>query len=751
MLGHFAYESLLIDSQDQIVAVYDADVRLVAIYGDYAKAERYGSTKAAEALGRTPEESMADSHATMLREIIERVIERQEPESIQGGFRIQQQRISFRADFSPLQTPEGRFTILRLLDISDQQDLLRELNQSDEHYRHMVEQALDVFMDLDLKGRVQYVSPNASRVLGHAPEKLLGIGMMALIHPDDRENMRQCLRSVIHRDESDTFVYRFHHGDGRWIWLEPSARRYRGADGAQRIGSVTRDVTKQVLALRKTEQSDRRYRILADSAFSLVAEVNETGEVLFVSPRFRERLGKPELIIGADFGRICHPDDVSRLIRIVRRILDGMPVEPFVTRFADGVGGWWYGELLGTVLANEDGRGRILIFGRDITDDLEEQEARSALEERLSSGELARGVADLATDVAHNLNNLLAIAVGSADMLKRELPTDSPAERRIEEIIRASTDASALSRQLGMIARGGETSQFETIDLVELVHHIEPLLLTSITPGSQLRLVLQRDPCWIDADASQLGQLLVTLVRNACKAIGDDGGEVTVSVAEAASGLEGERWVVLAVEDDGSGLDGHPGNRILAPDFAAQSPEFGQTVPRRITEAHGGVIRVGSPVGPGTRIGIRLPLLSLDGALAIQNEAGPDSGSLGRVLVADRDPAACKIASQLLAQAGYQAVGADHAAAVLELVAAEPDLVCALIDFEMWRNSPISFASEIRARRPQLPVIWLTGVADEPPAEAPNLETVRKPLQLETLTAKLQQAGVAPGSEIRPR
>jgi PAS domain S-box-containing protein len=745
MLGEFKHEALLVDNDERTIAVYDDRARLVAVYGDREHAERVTGFDATRALGKGPDHVAPPLVAEQLVALVQRVIATGKSESLDRDIELHERKLHYKGEFSRLLTSDGPFVVLTLSEIEEQQSQQTAADKTGERYRQMIEQAADLFVEIDSRGRVVYVSSNALRILGLPAENLHGVSPAERIHPDDQGTMRSWIGDLVRDGSPEVITVRFQHGDGRWIWLESSGRRYNGSRGVH-VAMLARDVTQRVLAERRLADSNRRHRLLANSAFPLVVEISESGLTRSISPRLAARIGQPvEKLLGAELGAFVHPADTPRALRVFRRILDGVPIEPYMLRFTDGRGAWWYAELMGSVLSSGEDENQIMFFGRDITDELAEQERQRARDNQLWSSERAESVALVARGVAHDLNNLLSISLGIADLLRDELQAESASRQRIDDIISASSSAAALSRQLAAVTRTGELAQFETLDLVETIRSLKPLLRAAMNPGIRMHFDLGRAPRWVDADPSQISQLLVNLVRNAAESIDGGRGVVAIDIHEARTTADDELRVALSVKDTGSEIDPSALNRIFDVGFEAEREGRGVdlTVARRIVDGHGGEIRAELPEGGGTRIVVELPLL--DRAPTLEPRA-PSTQALaaitsasGKILVVDDDIGIRKVVSQALGRAGFETTQANNAKDALELLDRESDLVCALVDVILPGTSGVELAQQISERRPTLPVLWMTGDPELLPAEASRESWIRKPFRLAKLLERIKE------------
>ena len=133
-----------------------------------------------------------------------------------------------------------------------------ELRESEQRYRAIAESSRDVIIELSGQGEVLHVTPNASEILGLAPQDLLGPHQDKWIHPDDRADVRERVTKMLETGDSEHLTFRVQHPDGGWRFLDTTGTAYRAADGETRGILVSRDVTAQRLAKEALRESQER-------------------------------------------------------------------------------------------------------------------------------------------------------------------------------------------------------------------------------------------------------------------------------------------------------------------------------------------------------------------------------------------------------------------------------------------------------------------------------------------------------------
>ncbi|MBW3658398.1 MAG: PAS domain S-box protein [Actinobacteria bacterium] len=254
----------------------------------------------------------------------------------------------------------------------------------------------------------------------------------------------------------------------------------------------------------------------------------------------------------------------------------------------------------------------IVLLVRDVTDD-------RRTEERLRELQKAESLATLAGGVAHDFNNLLVSVQSWAGMAAEDVSDSEMVTTALEHIQRASRRAAELARSMLAYAGRG-TFELEPTDLNDVVREMSGLLKAAISRKTEVVIEPTRPLPTVLVDATQVRQVVMNLVTNAAEAIGDRPGSIHLrtssvelpAVHEDASdgdSLPPGAYVVIEVEDTGSGMDGSTMSRIFDPFFTTKftGRGLGLAASSGIVRAHGGAIRVESRPGEGSVFRVFLP------------------------------------------------------------------------------------------------------------------------------------------------
>ncbi len=212
----------------------------------------------------------------------------------------------------------------------------------------------------------------------------------------------------------------------------------------------------------------------------------------------------------------------------------------------------------------------------------------------------------LSGGIAHDLNNMLGILVGMADLIKSTLPTQDPLQESVDLILQTLTRASSLSEKMLDFAR--QTPQAKAaIDLTALLRELQSLTRTALPPGVDASFDVAPGTWMIEGDENVLLSALLNLVINAGEAL-PEGGTVRVSGQGAP-----ERRFKIVVEDNGTGMDPETVSRVFEPFYSTKLEQkgtgLGLSLAKKTIQDHGGSISVDSTPGRGTRVSVSLPLV----------------------------------------------------------------------------------------------------------------------------------------------
>jgi CheY-like chemotaxis protein/two-component sensor histidine kinase len=353
--------------------------------------------------------------------------------------------------------------------------------------------------------------------------------------------------------------------------------------------------------------------------------------------------------------------------------------------------------------------------------------------------------------VAHDVNNCLQVMlneVGDLDLALSEQPPDTErATQSTEALLASLRTAAEVCARILTFAKGTPVSQ--GADASKVLRESMPILSKLTRPKVMLSVDAAEAPLWVPLDATQLQQVIMNLVLNACHAVGDSG---TIRVELGEDGDRAEPSVRLRVVDQGCGIPSAILPRIFDPYFStrpgSEGTGLGLSIVHGMVRAAGGEILVDSEVGRGTRFDVILPK-----GMPAKNRAAPPSAlaapspspsptSAQHVLIVDDFSPILGAMDKAFRIAGYSNVCVGSAEEALSWLESGSPEICGLVsDVRLPGMSGLELAERLRARWPELPIVFLSGDVGNVPQLAKlgqRMAVLSKPFQLKALVECFQ-------------
>jgi len=361
---------------------------------------------------------------------------------------------------------------------------------------------------------------------------------------------------------------------------------------------------------------------------------------------------------------------------------------------------------------------------QEIADRRRAETHRAHLESELRHAQKMEAVGTLAAGVAHDFNNILTVIMGYADVASLTLPDQSESINALEGIVRATRQAGEITQSLLTLSRKGLT-QKTPVKLGELVADSMRMLRGALPESIEFTTEISPDDAWVEADATQLQQVVVNLVVNARDAM-PDGGRLRVSVhprrtdssdLQAVASTQDRGRATLAVEDSGIGMPQEVRSRLFEPFFTTKPREqgtgLGMAIVHGIITKHNGKIEVDSREGHGTRIAVTLPCC--EPPVPSEAPSVSDSANGGHnetILVVDDQSQVRSILAARLCSSGYHVLQASDGVEALEVFEAHRKQVrVVVIDLDLPKMSGLTCLRKMRKRQPGLLAVIVTGHA----------------------------------------
>jgi PAS domain S-box-containing protein len=522
----------------------------------------------------------------------------------------------------------------------------------------------------------------------------------------------------------------------------------------------TRELARRKRAEAALRTNEDRYRLLAENAGDLVAELNADGLYEYVSPSHQTVLGYvPDELLGRDPLELIHPADREETRAATERIIaSGIP-DTRIYRFRHRNGEWRWIEVYGRAFSTTSGDTHLLVVAQDISERQRAEEQQLKLEAQMQQTQKLESLGVLAGGIAHDFNNFLLPILGNARLAEDELEPGSPARRFIERVTTAALRASELSNQLLAYAGRGKLAT-ERVDLRALLQETADLLHTAISRKVELKYELPDSLLPIEGDSAQLRQVILNLITNGSEAIGDGHGVVTIgagtidadsrylSETHLGAGLPAGCYVYLDVRDTGCGMDEETQAKIFDPFFTTKftGRGLGLAALLGIVRAHQGALRVESEPGRGTTFRLLFPCLAGSRAIPEAKSTRPvEWRGSGTILVVDDEEAVRELLEEVIPRYGMSVVAAkDGREAVKRFREHAPEIAAVLLALTLPEIGGVEAFLGIRRIRPDARVILSSGYSEVDFADRLAGQEVNgflhKPYQPEELIEKLRQA-----------
>jgi PAS domain S-box-containing protein len=266
------------------------------------------------------------------------------------------------------QYAELAHTIKKAVDGRRQQEALRK---SEIRFRSIIQNSDDIIIVVNREGTITYSSPAAGKILGYSEHGLLGKNPLDLVHPDDRDRIRQTLAGLSNKNSLPRLhEYRAKKADGSYVYLESIGSNLLDLPEINGLVITSRDITKRRAAEEALKKSEVRFRSIIQNSNDFIIVVNRKGTVVYSSPAYGKMAGYPEgSLTGRDPLEIVHPDDLERVKEALVQSFDKdhirSPIE-YRARKADG--SYMDVESVSSYLLDVPEVNGIVITTRDITD-----------------------------------------------------------------------------------------------------------------------------------------------------------------------------------------------------------------------------------------------------------------------------------------------------------------------------------------------------------------------------------------------
>ncbi|MCH4893206.1 response regulator [Sphingomonas sp. SFZ2018-12] len=400
---------------------------------------------------------------------------------------------------------------------------------------------------------------------------------------------------------------------------------------------------------------------------------------------------------------------------------------------------------------------------RERTAELEETLARlkaeTAERERaqasLRQSQKMEAVGQLTGGIAHDFNNMLTGIIGSLDLMRRRIANGEfdKLDRYMDAATTSAERAAALTQRLLAFSRR-QSLDPQPLAINQLIESMRPLIERALPERIELVLALDETVSNALADTNQLENAVLNLVLNARDAMPEGGrlvietrmADVAATDVQTRPGLPVGRFVVVSVSDSGVGIPPEVLDKVFDPFFTTkplgQGTGLGLSMVYGFAQQSGGAVRVHSQVGLGTSVTLFLPVTEAMPAVVGENTAATPLGEGECVLLVEDDPAVRMLVREVLNELRYQAIEVAEPARALPLLASDMPIDLMISDVGMPGMTGRELADIARSHRPDLPILFITGYAQNATLRSgflgENMAMITKPFSLDELATRIR-------------
>lgn len=628
-------------------------------------------------------------------------------------------------------------SLLSAFDVTERRRAEDELRESEERFRSLADSA-PIFIWTAMPDRqIDFFNATWRNFTGRPMEEDTGWGWMQVIHPEDLDGTVATYETSFDARVPYSMRYRLRRHDGEYRWiLEHGTPRY-APDGAFLgfIGACL-DIHETVLAEEEIRASEERFRGLVETV-PVGIWAWDGVDVLMVNAALERLLGFPrEQLTRRDFlGSRMPPDDRAMIRARAAQRMAGEPVDPpyVEIRMTDARDRVLTFELHSTIVTLA-GQRVWLNSVIDVTERRAAEEERRRLDHQMQQTQKLESLGILAGGIAHDFNNLLVAILGNAGLALLELPPESPARQTVQAIETAAQRAADLTRQ--MLAYSGKGKfVIEPLNLSRVVEEMAHLLEVSVSKRAVLKYHFAPNLPPIEADATQVRQVIMNLITNASDAIGDRSGVISISTGMQhcdraylresyldADLPEGD-YVYIEVADTGEGMDEATRARIFDPFFTTKftGRGLGLAAVLGIVRGHRAAIKLYSEPGRGTTFKVLFPAARPSTARAPEPAPRPEpeaaTAPRGTVLVVDDDETVRTVTRRILERSGFTVLLAPDGLQALQVYRATPGVALVILDMTMPHMDGEECFRELRHLDPTVRVLLTSGYNEQDATE----------------------------------
>ncbi|MDP8218445.1 MAG: response regulator [Candidatus Theseobacter exili] len=467
-------------------------------------------------------------------------------------------------------------------------------------------------------------------------------------------------------------------------------------------------------------ESEKNYRLLIENQTDMIVKFDTEGRLIFVSPSYCKTFGKTQgELIGSKFPPFIPKEDRKKADKAISKTFKPPYTSRMEARTMTKEGLKWQAWINTAVLNENKEVIGIVASGRDIND-------RKTAEEILQHAQKLDSIGKLAGGVAHDFNNLLMPILGYTEMLLYEISSSDPRREDLKEIQKAALRSKDLIRQLLAFSRK-QVLEMKSVNLGNVVNGIENMLKRTIRNNINLTINIPSSLDNIEADISQIEQVLLNLAINAQDAM-PSGGDIIITASNISFDNESIKrspelkpgpHVILEVSDTGVGMNAETLKHLFEPFFTTkkigEGTGLGLSTVHGIIKQHNGSITVDSNPKKGTTFKIFFPKNDdITETIATNTNSYKNLTGNETIMVVEDDESVCKLICNCLEKQGYTVFEAKNGQECIKMMGKNKNNVHLLLsDVIMPGVDGQTLYKNLLNTRPGLKVIFMSGYTNK--------------------------------------
>jgi len=638
-----------------------------------------------------------------------------------------------------------------------------KVKESETKYALLSHNVSDVIWTCDLDLNLEYLSPSFLRLTGYEVKEGMEKSLNQFFTSESIAMINAGLKHALTDPVSVIKEYAFEaqlvRKDNSTVWTEVEAKFEFCDDGTPfRILGIAKDISRRKSIEDRLNRSEKKYRLITNSAQDAIITFNENGLITFANPSSTQMfnysnedlLGLPIKLIIPDIFNVS-PQEVEQLTQSSVQ---------FSGYTKDGTS-----LILEITFAKHETDGRAYYTGitRDISQRTHDEADRKALHSQLLASQKIESIGQLTGGIAHDFNNLLVAINGYAALGIDKICSDPDILHYFTEIQRAGNSAAEMTQKL-LAFSGKRKLAPKVTNLPALLESLSPMIQRLLPKSIDISFSNKDPNLNVLMDSGQIEQVIINLIVNAGDAM-PNGGSLTIASrcqifdeAHIAAPIEAPidaptlpmgEYAVISVRDTGQGMTKETIKKIFEPFFTTK-PEgsgtgLGMAVVHGIVNQHNGFIRVDSEINNGSTFTLFLPCSNVEVEASLTTAEVDHLGGNESLLIVEDNTQVRELACLVLEGLGYEIHSAFDGLNALEYYqdhGNEIDLV--IMDVVMPRMSGNEVYQRMKAINPKIKILFTSGYSSSGShtkfIHEENLDFIQKPYHTEVLKIQIRNS-----------